>query len=431
MAVIALLVAAPLAAQEEPQVLAGGPELVDRVVAVVGDSVILESEVQERIERRRAFGETVPTEERALRTLKRQELETLINELVLIQAAQRDSLVMSAEDVQGQVDAALAEQERRFGGEAGFEQALRTEGLTLESYRRTVEQNIRRSGMRQQYLAMLQRDRRPPPVTDAEIRAFFEDRRADLGQRPATVEFEQVVVSPRASEAARLAAREEAAGIREQLMEGAEFEVLARRHSDDPGSRERGGELGWFRRGRMVPAFERVAFALRPGEISPVVETPFGYHIIRVDRVRGPERQASHILIRPDLTPEDQAGTRERADEVAAALRAGASLDSLISAVHDETEESRVGPALRDSLPEPYRTQLQGVSEGEVVGPFTIPASTDAYAVVRVRDLTEAGEYSIDDRELREQIRAFLQQEKLLEEVIGELRRRTYIDIRY
>jgi len=144
------------------------------------------------------------------------------------------------------------------------------------------------------------------------------------------------------------------------------------------------------------------------------------------------ERLARHILIRPDITEEDRARTEERAQEVAAAIRRGASLDSLIEAVHDPVEQSRIGPAVRDSLPVPWRGQLQYASTDDVVGPFPIPSSQqDAFAVVKVDEVVEAGEYTLDDQELRTQIRSFLQREKLMEEVLSELRRSTYIDIRY
>jgi parvulin-like peptidyl-prolyl isomerase len=161
------------------------------------------------------------------------------------------------------------------------------------------------------------------------------------------------------------------------------------------------------------------------------VETSFGLHIIKIERARGPERLARHILIRPEITAEDRARTAERAEEVAEALRQGASLDSLIEAVHDPVEQSRIGPAIRDSLPAPWRTQLRYVSTGEIVGPFPVPSAQDAYAVVRVEEVAEAGEYTLDDQELRTQIRTYLQREKLMDEVLSELRRSTYIDIRF
>lgn len=424
---LAVLVAAPAAAQEtQPST----PELVDRIVAVVGDSVVLESDILAEIERLEASGAPVPTEPAALAGFRREQLESLVNELIILQAAERDSIFVLDEDVQLQVEAQIAQLERQFGGRQALEAAMQREGLTVASYRESMTAALKRTQIRRQYMAQLERDRRPPPVTDAEVSAFFEERSGSLGMRPATVEFRQVVVAPEPSDSAREAAREEARQVIEQLRDGADFALLARRHSDDPGSSQRGGELGWFRRGRFVPEFERIAFALRPGEVSPVVETSFGFHIIRLDKVRGPERQARHILIRPEVTAEDEARTEDRAREVAEQIRAGASLDSLIETVHDNSEQSRVGPALMDSLPAPYDVQLVSAGPGDVVGPFEIPG-TGKFAVARVVAKREAGVYSADDPDVRDQIRAVLQQEKLLEEVIGELRRRTYVDIRY
>lgn len=424
---VAALAAAPTAILSAQ---APGPDLVDRIVAVVGDSVVLESDVLAEVERLRAAGTAMPSDPDGVAELRRDQLDAIINELIILQAAERDSIMVLEPEVAAQVDAQIAQLERQFGGRAGLETALAREGLTVSSYRETMSTGIRRAQIRRQYMAILQRDRTPPPVSDAEITAFFEERSGGLGMRPATIEFRQVVVAPEPSEAARQAALEEAQEVSAELRAGGDFSLLARRHSDDPGSRERGGDLGWFRRGRMVPEFERMAYALRPGELSPVVETAFGFHIIRVDKIRGPERQARHILIRPELTPADEALTESRAEEVAEKLRAGASLDSLIDAVHDDTEESRVGPALQDSLPAPYRAELTDARQGEVVGPFEIPG-TGKYAVVRVVGVRGAGTYSSEDDDVRAQIRSVIQQEKLLEEVLGELRRRTYVDIRY
>jgi peptidyl-prolyl cis-trans isomerase SurA len=425
-ATLVLLTPMALHAQTPP---AG--DLVDRVIAVVGDSVILESEVKEQLERRRAFGETLPTDPRELGELRRQELDVLISEMLVLQAAKRDSIVLTPEEIQSQVNAAVAEQERRFGGRPGFEEALRREGMTLEQYRRTVERGLTRAGLQRQYLSRVQQTRQPPPVTDAEIRSFFELRAAELGMRPATVEFEQLVVVPRASDEARQAAREEAEAVRRRLVSGEDFAQLARRHSVDPGTRERGGELGWFRRGAMDQAFERAAFSLRTGEISQVVESSFGFHIIRVDRIRGAERQARHILIRPEITRAEEARTGDRAADAAAALRAGATFESLRRDFHhDPSEDGRVGPIPQDSLPAPYDTQLRDAAPGQIVGPFRVPGAGEAYAVVRVLNVVPEGPFTAEDRELREQIRRYLQQEKLMEEIIGELRRRTYVDIR-
>src|SRR5690606_40613438 len=134
-------------------------------------------------------------------------------------------------------------------------------------------------------------------------------------------------VAPRASDSARAVARERALEILDELRRGGDFEALARRHSDDPGTKDQGGNLGWFRRGDMVPAFDSAAFSLPPGQLSGVVETNYGFHIIRVDRVRGSERQARAILIRPALTDAAIARAPELAAPGAERARAGAATE--------------------------------------------------------------------------------------------------------
>src|SRR5690606_3688749 len=315
----ALLTLAPAArAQNAPP-----PELVDRVAAVVGDSVILLSEVDEEILTRFAsLGQPLPNDTAVMNRYRRQVLDNKISELLFVQAALRDSVAVSDDEVQRNVDADIAQRQRAMGGEAAFMRALAQQRLTLAEYRDILARGIRREGIIQQYIGLLQRDRRPPPVTEDEVRAFFEAQKANLGRRPATLTFEQVVVAPRASDSARAAARERAIEILDELRKGADFEALARRHSDDGGTKDQGGNLGWFRRGDMVPQFDSAAFALRPGQLSGVVESSFGFHIIRVDRVRGAERQARHILVRPELTDEDIARAPEIAEQVAERARA-------------------------------------------------------------------------------------------------------------
>ncbi len=424
--ILMVLVALPAAAQQP-----AGESLVDRVVAVVGDSVVLASELEEQLLRLAASGRPLPQDPRELDRLRRQLLDPLVNQLLLVQAAARDSIVVDLSDVEAQVDAEIQQRRRAMGGAAAFQQALQQAGLTEARFRRNLEEELRQTMMIQQYLAKVRQERRAPPVTIQEMRQFFEAQRGDMGTRPATITFRQVVVSPEPPDSAKAAARAEAQTILEQLQEGADFEALARRHSDDPGSAQRGGELGWFRPGQMVPEFEAVAFALRPGQTSGIVETDFGYHIIRVEKVKGPERQARHILIAPEMPEGAADSARALARDVALLARDGVPMDSLRAVYGDETEEFRVGPALRASLPEPYAAELAEAREGQVIGPLQITSrGQPRWAVVKVTEVRESGEYTFDDEQVRSQIREQLEQEKLLDEIVEELRARTYIDIR-
>lgn len=431
----ALLAATTLAAVLAPAAVAQqAPEeaLIDRVVAVVGDSVVLASQVEEQLLRLAASGQELPQDPAMLAELRREMLDPLINQLLLVQAAERDSVIVSSGDVTAQVDAEIQQRQRALGGPAAFQAALRESGLNELEFRRMMENDLRQTMMVQQYIAKVQQERRPPPVTTDEMRAFFEAQRANLGERPATISFTQVVVAPTPTDSAVEAARTTALELLSRLDEGADFAELARRNSDDPGSAARGGELGWFRPGQMVPEFEGAAYSLRPGQISGVVETDFGFHIIRLNRVRGPERNASHILVTPELAPFAEDSARTRAREVARMAREGVPMDTLYARYGEESEDFRVGPALRENMPDPYAAELADASVGDVVGPFAVPGRGQTrWAVVRVTDLREAGEYSLDDDAVRTRIRQQLERQKLLDELIRELRDRTYVAIRY
>ncbi len=426
--ILSFVLATPLAAQA-----ARPPEaLVDRIVAVVGDSVVLASDVEEQLLRLQASGQTIPTDSQALDKLKRQSLDPLINQLLLVQAAIQDSVVVDDADVNAEVDAEIRRRQQAVGGPAAFQAALARSGMTEVQFRAMLRKEVHQNMLVQRYLSKVQRDRNPPPVTVEEMRQYLDARRSSLGKRPATISFAQVVVTPQPTDSARQAALEKARDILTQIQHGADFAELARHYSQDPGSAPQGGELGWFRPGQMMPAFERAAYALRPGQVSGIVETPFGFHIIKLEKARGPERQARHILIKPAITPADIDSAKARADEVVSLAQQGESMDSLQARFGDPNEDQRVGPALQESLPEPYKAELANAKEGEIVGPFQITTRGEqSWAVVKVTQLQDSGTYSLDDEQVREQVRKQLEQQKLIDELIKELREKTYIDIRF
>ena len=243
-----------------------------------------------------------------------------------------------------------------------------------------------------QFIGTRLRNRAPPLIDDAEIREFFDTRRSALGERPASVSFQQVVVAPEPSEEARQAAIAEAEQVLEELATGADFEVLARRFSDDTGTAEHGGDLGWFRTGRMVPEFERAAFSMRPGQTSGIVESDFGFHIIRLERARGAERHARHILITPEITEADVALAEQRADSVATALGEGAALRTLADRYNSDEFPATLNRIPVDRLPPGYTEVLREAENGSLVGPFRLPDPRgDRFAVVQVTEYFPAG----------------------------------------
>lgn len=418
---IVILSATRSLAAQEPN---GAEELVDRVLAVVGDSAILQSELEEEM-LRRAAGRPLPAgEERE--QLRQQLLDERVNELILIRAAERDSIFADPGQVETFVDQEIAQSQQRIGGERQFREALTQDGLTLPEYREILTRQIRRQSVIEQYLQMIRQTRRPPPVTEEEIREFY-DAQGAFDPMPAAVTYRQVVVSAQPNDSIRAATREEGIELIERLREGEDFAQLARRFSDDPGTKETGGDLGWFRRGDMLPAFEDAAFALQPGAIG-MTESIQGFHIIKVERARGPERQVRHILLQPNVTDDDVERTRELAEELVGRVQAGESIDQL-AREHGDPEVDVNVTRPQDDLPPAYAAALADAEPGAVVGPFAYgETGRQRWVVLRVTEMTDERPPSLDD--LRERIRQVLQDGKMMEELVGDLRRRTYVDFR-
>jgi len=407
---------------------------IDRVVAIVGDQPVLWTNVLTAINQRRAQGLQLPTDSAGLATLARTVLNDLVDEEILVQKAKEMKLEVTTDgDLTASADRQIKSIRSQFKTDEEYRTELRNAGLgTPEDYRKSLIDQYRRQNLQQKAFAELRKRAKPVNVTEEEVTAAFERSRADLQKRPATVTFRQIIVSPKGSAAAKAKAKSRADSLLAEIRKGGDFEQIAKRESMDPGTKQLGGDLGWNRRGSgLVPEFEGMMFALRPGDVSPVIETPFGYHIIRVDRVQSGEVKARHILIAPVIDSADVAAARVEADTLAAQWRRGVSYDSLVAKHHDPTEEKGVlQPFPRDSLPPSYQTALAGAKPHDITNPFQLanPRGAPKFAVLQVVTATDAGEY--DPAEIRDQIRAQLSDERSIRQLLDDLRKQTYVSIR-
>jgi peptidyl-prolyl cis-trans isomerase SurA len=248
--------------------------------------------------------------------------------------------------------------------------------------------------------------------------------------REASITFQQIVMRAEPSEEALAEARARADSVVKLIRKGEDFAELARRFSDD-GTRENGGDLGFIRRSDVVREFANVAFNLNPGGISAPVRTQYGYHIIKVERVRGAEVQARHILFLPALSDADVLRARARADSVADRARAGEDMASLAATYSDPDTPLRGGPIQVDTLERVLQTDLSETTPGSVVGPIPVGGQDLAseFMIVKVLEREEEREWRLDDPQMG-WLRERIAQQKLLDEVVAELRRSTYVDIR-
>ncbi len=407
-------------------------ELVDRIVAVVADTVVLQSELAEYVVQLRAQGAQLPEDPDSLLAFMEEALERKVDEVLVVVHAERDGITVSDIELDEAVDRRLNAIRGQFRSQLEFEEALLARGLTPPEFRIWLSQQERGAMLVQRYVGSKMSEAQPVAVSEAEIREIFEAQKAALPPKPATVTLKQVVIIPRPTDDARLIAEERAEQALSRVRAGEDFARLAREYSEDPASRERGGDLGWVRRGQLLPEFEEALYNMRAGDVSDLVETQVGFHIIKLERVRGNERSAKHILVRPEINPADVGRAEQLAQDVADALRAGADIDSLIGLHGDPSQQSELVDYPQDQLPPGYRETLPLAQVGDILGPVRIesPAVPGGgfWIVGKLLATSPGGEWTFEDA--RENLRLQIQQQKMLERLVQRLREQTYVEIR-
>jgi peptidyl-prolyl cis-trans isomerase SurA len=420
------------------------PVPLDAIVAIVGDQPITRYDLREKVYEKIQRGTPAPADSAAAAAMERDVLNDMIEEELIIQKAKDLKIDVPDADVTPQVDRQVRAVRSQFTTDAEFRDKLAKASLgTPEEYRRYLMEQFRRQMTLDRAIRKLTTDGKiiPINVTEAEVKAEFARSKEFLPKKPAAVTFKQIVIAPQASPPAKEIARVRAESLLAQLKSGTDFEKLAKRESMDLKTKETGGDLGWARRNDNLPEFERWLFgtpylaALAPGQLSPVVETPYGFHIIRVDRVQPGEVKAHQILIAPKIDSADVARTGVLADSVSKLLKSGVPFDTLAKKYHDypgKEETSIATPYARDSLPATYQKAFTGGKPGDI-SVFQIPGSATRpdvpkFVVAQLSTVTEGGEQTID--ELRAAVRSELAQRGGIHRYVETLRKQAYVTVR-
>ncbi|MCL2416759.1 MAG: peptidylprolyl isomerase [Bacteroidales bacterium] len=283
--------------------------MIDQVVAVVGNRIVKHSDVETQLNHMRMQGETVTDYSYC------QVLEQLMIDRLFQHQADLDSIIIPESLIEEELDRRIRFFIQQIGSRERLEEFY---GKPIIAIKEEFRDMITAQMVSREMAATITRDVR---VTPSEVRQFFENMHVDsIPLIPAQFEIYQIIRTPAISRQQTDEVRDRLTGFRTRILQGERFSTLATMFSECPSSRQ-GGELGFFGRGEMHPEFEATAFSLRDGEVSPVIETPFGFHILQLIERRGENVNVRHLLLRPQPNVEDLDRERVFLDSIAQLVR--------------------------------------------------------------------------------------------------------------
>ncbi len=261
----------------------------DKIIAIVGNDVVLQSDLNFQLYNYMNQNNIQEVSTEVVQSV----FQGLISEKLMLAKAEQDSILVSADEVNKQVEGRIREMVEQFGSEKNVEDAY---GMTIPKIKNLLkdqtERNIKITRVKQAKFGY------GIVVTKPDVVKFYNDYKDSLPQVPETYDLSQIVRIPKISEDAKFIAKEKAEKLLDSIKSGMDFSELAKKYSDDSLSAIQGGSLGKSKKGSFVKEFEEAAFILKPGEISGIVETEFGYHIIKLNDKTGDFITAQHILVK-------------------------------------------------------------------------------------------------------------------------------------
>ena len=304
--IVFIFLAASLTIPAKPQ--SPGDSVVDGVVAVVGANVILRSDIENQYFQIRSQGNIQGSSEK----VKCQIMEGMLYQKLLYHQAQIDSVKITESQLDGNMDQRM----RYFIGQAGSVEKLE------EYYQKSISEikNELRDIMREQMMVQEAQEKitKDVNVTPSEVKTFLKKLPKDsIPEISSEIEVGMIMKSPVVGDAEKQSCIDRLKSFKERIKKGDDFSTLAVLYSEDPGSAKKGGELGMFRRGDMRIEFEAAAFKLKPGEISDIVETEDGFHIIQMIERKGEYINVRHILLQPKVSVASMTASKNILDSVA------------------------------------------------------------------------------------------------------------------
>jgi peptidyl-prolyl cis-trans isomerase SurA len=359
-------------------------EFLDGIAAVVDSRIILVSEVQSQLWLIATQTNTDLSDSTLADSLQREILQQMIDEkLILIEAEKDTSVKVTNSDVEKALTNHISRIKKQFPSEEAFLAQLTAEGLTYKELSDRYRDEVRNQLLKEMFL---QKALSKVTISSGEVKEFYNTYIDSLPQRPAGVHLAHILISTTPGQATLDSLKAYAQLLYDKAKSGEDFYLLAENYSDDP-SAKNGGDLGWFSRGEMVPEFEKAAFSLQPGQISNVVESQFGFHIIKVTDRKANKVRASHILVSFRPSSVDLKQAELLADSIYNLILNGTNFVNLVAQFSDDENsvdsEGDIGWFASDELFPEFRQVVADLQPGEFSKPVL---SRFGYHILKVLD---------------------------------------------
>ena len=403
-----------------------GQDILDGVVAVVGDKIILRSEVLQQAQMV-AMQQRIGLNTDAFKALEKSVIDDLISQKVMLIKAEEDTITVDDQRVDEALNERIQMAVEQYGSVEKVEEYF---GAPLNKIKRNYREEMKNSMIVQQVQGQKVRDVK---ISRAEVETFFQTMKDSLPPRDAGVKVRHILLEVKPGGAAYERGMSRMQEVQERLSQGASFESLTAEYSEDPGTARRGGDLGWIERGLFDEDFEEAAFKMEPGQVSKVVQTGLGLHLIKVDEKEETRVKVRHIFIRLTASEDDDAATLRRISAIRDRIMAGASFDSLALAYSDDPTTNLQGGDL-GWLPtnqlqiEAFKAVVDTLKVGELSAPFKTQfgyhlvlkeAERAARPITLEEDYEDLKEYALRQK-----------QERVLRAWIEGLKENIYIDVK-
>ena len=405
----------------------GQEQVVESIVAVVGDRIILQSDV---VQRAALYQQTAKQAGLSQSQLLQEVLNDLIYNNLFIVKAEEDSITVSEELVSQQAEEYIGRVLGNAGSEKALEEAI---GKSMAEIRKEARQIAREQLMVQ---ILQQRHFSTMKVSERDINEFYRLYKDSLPQIPEQIEIAHIYIQEKPSQEGEKITMALARSIIDSIKQGRDFTEFVRRYSVDPGSSVKGGDLGWAAKGKFVPEFEEAAWDLDINEISEPVRSKFGVHIIQLLDEREDERRTRHILLPVKSTEAEKQALIDTLEMIRKRAMAGESFAALAEQYSDDIESKyQEGFFARERTNnlKSYEWILDSLEVGDVSAPrpFALSPTETGYHILKlVRVIPPHTVDLIEDHALLENQATGWKQRKELLSWIDELQKEIYWEIK-